>query len=165
MTSSPYPGRATVLPADLSNAVAALTHDHGPAITFNVAPEPESVTFARHFTQTTLERWDIGFLNEDVGLVVTELVTNALRHSLPPRLTEPTGAIQLRIIWQAPYLLCGIQDAGEDLPRRREPDYATETGRGLHIVESFSNMWGWARLNSGKIVWALFCAPTMPATH
>ncbi|MBC6465702.1 ATP-binding protein [Actinomadura alba] len=147
------------LPPGLSTAVEALTHDRGPALSFTVAPEPESVTFARHFTRTTLERWNMGHLVDDVGLVVTELVTNALRHSLPPRLAEPAGAIHLRLIWQSPYLLCGIQDTGHDLPCRREPDFIGETGRGLHIVESFSNMWGWARLSGGKVVWALFCPP------
>jgi anti-sigma regulatory factor (Ser/Thr protein kinase) len=157
-TSSPNRDRVD-LPPGLSNAVEALTQDHGPALSFTVAPEPESVTFARHFTQTTLERWDMDCLIDDVGLVVTELVTNALRHSLPPRLAEPVGPINLRLIWQAPYLLCGIQDAGDDLPRRREPDFVGETGRGLHIVESFSSMWGWARFTGGKVVWALFCPP------
>ncbi|MBC6460520.1 ATP-binding protein [Actinomadura sp. HBU206391] len=157
-TSSPNHDRVD-LPPGLSDAVEALTLDHGPALTFTVEPEPESVTFARHFTRTTLERWDMNYLVDDVGLVVTELVTNALRHSLPPRLAEPAGTIQLRLIWQAPYLLCGIQDAGQELPRRREPDFVGETGRGLHIVESFSSMWGWARLTGGKVVWALFCPP------
>ncbi|MCW2902950.1 MAG: putative anti-sigma regulatory factor, serine/threonine protein kinase [Streptosporangiaceae bacterium] len=146
-------------PADLREAVKALARDHGPAISFTVAPEPESVTYARHFTATTLRRWDMCALTDDVGLVVTELVTNALRHSLPPRPAEPAGAIRLRLIREATYLLCGIQDAGENLPRRREPDYVAETGRGLHIVESFSSMWGWARCTEGKVVWALFRIP------
>lgn len=162
MSSSAHRATSAGLPPGIGEAVEALAHGHGPALSFAVAPEPESVTFARHFTQTTLERWDMASLIDDVGLVVTELVTNALRHSLPPRPAEPAGAIHLRLIRNAPYLLCGIQDAGQDLPRRREPDFIAETGRGLHIVESFSSMWGWARFAGGKVVWALFCLPAPP---
>jgi anti-sigma regulatory factor (Ser/Thr protein kinase) len=149
-------------PADLYDVLEALAHDHGPAISFTVAPDPESVTFARHFTASALERWDLRPLTDDVGLVVTELVTNALRHSLPPRPAEPSGPIRLRLIRQAPYLLCGIQEAGTEVPRPREPDFIAETGRGLHLVESFSSMWGWVRCAGGKMVWALFSLP--PAT-
>jgi hypothetical protein len=57
----------------------------------------------------------------------------------------------------APYLVCGVIDQGSALPLRREPDYIAETGRGLHIVDSFSTRWGWTRLTPiGKIVWAAF---------
>jgi signal transduction histidine kinase len=152
------------LPADLSTALEALAlnrgHGCGPGISFTVEPEPESVTDARHFATAALVAWNMGALTDDVSLVVTELVTNALRHSLPPRPAEPAGPIRLRMICQVPYVLCGIQDTAEqNLPRRREPDYIAETGRGLHIVESFSRSWGCVRFTGGKVVWALFRLP------
>lgn len=160
---------AESLPAGLAGALEALAlhrgHGPGPGISFVVAPEPESVTEARHFATAALEAWNMGAITDDVSLVVTELVTNALRHSLPPRPAEPAGAIRLRMICQAPYVLCGIQDAAErDLPTRREPDYIAETGRGLHIVESFSRTWGCVRFTGGKVVWALFRLPTHTGT-
>jgi hypothetical protein len=40
------------------------------------------------------------------------------------------------------------------------PDYIAQTGRGLHLVDSFSLAWGWVPLHpAGKVVWALFPSP------
>ncbi|RMI37470.1 ATP-binding protein [Actinomadura harenae] len=147
-------------------------------VTFTVLPDPESVTAARHFTLTRLTEWGLAPLCDDVGLVVSELVTNALRHSggTSSWWTSPDGhrgdvhefgdaddplcsaptAIRLRLLHSADWLLCGIFDASSDGPRRKEPDYIAETGRGLHLVESFSSNWGWSSLPFGKVVWALF---------
>jgi hypothetical protein len=126
--------------------------------TFAVEPDPESVTAARHFAMATLTTWGLADLCDDIGLVASELVTNALRHSLPACPEERAGAtIRLRLLRAAPYVLCGVVDSGPAIPHRREPDYIAETGRGLHIVESFSARWGWTRLDpTGKIVWAIF---------
>ena len=133
----------------------------GPAATFTVEPDPESVTAARHFAVATLRTWGLAALCDDVGLVASELVTNALRHSLPAcpdEHADPT--IRLRLLRAAPYVLCGVVDSGRAVPRRRDPDYIAESGRGLHIVESFSARWGWTRLDPvGKIVWAVFRLP------
>lgn len=133
----------------------------GPTATFTVEPDPESVTAARHFAIATLKAWGLDALCDDVGLVASELITNALRHSLPACPDERADAtIRLRLLRAAPYVLCGVVDSGTAVPRRREPDYIAESGRGLHIVESFSVRWGWTRLDSvGKIVWAVFRLP------
>ncbi|WP_433245257.1 ATP-binding protein [Actinomadura nitritigenes] len=176
--STPIP-ESCDLPPRLDAAVAALTEPAGPAASFIVRPDPESVTEARHFALSRLSEWGLQELTDDVGLVVSELVTNALRHS--GRATcgrpgddvhregvyddpaDPLGsapsAIRLRLVHQKPWLLCGIMDASQAAPRRKEPDYIAETGRGLHLVESFSVRWGWRTLSRGKIVWALFRSP------
>ncbi|QXJ26770.1 ATP-binding protein [Actinomadura graeca] len=150
-----------------------------PAVSFTVTPDPESVTDARHFALSCLTDWGVPVLADDVGLVVSELVTNALRHSGRATGGRPGGdvhcegvyddpadplgsapsAIRLRLVHRAPWLLCGILDSSRAAPRRREPDYIAETGRGLHLVESFSVRWGWRTLPQGKIVWALFRSP------
>jgi anti-sigma regulatory factor (Ser/Thr protein kinase) len=146
----------------LKSALDRLIATNGPAASFAVGPDPESVTAARHFATATLRAWGMAALRDDVGLVVSELVTNALRHSLPghglPGCAENARqAIRLRMLLSGPYLLCGVIDQGSALPLRREPDYIAETGRGLHIVDSFSTRWGWTRLTPiGKIVWAAF---------
>jgi hypothetical protein len=125
--------------------------------TFTLDPDPESVTAARHFTMARLKAWGMAALCDDVGLVVSELVTNALRHSLPSFPVASARSIRLLLLPREPFLLCGVADTSDALPRRREPDYIAETGRGLHIVESFSTRWGWTLLQSGgKIVWAVF---------
>ncbi|MFC5752110.1 ATP-binding protein [Actinomadura rugatobispora] len=212
------------LPPRLAQGLRTLVEPAAPTVSFTVLPEPESVTEARHFAVSRLDGWGCGAISDDVGLVVSELVTNALRHSggpaahgprarnpytsgpaahgpdpdLPHSLHgshgahpshstqgahgqgasrasyssgatvgsavhsagDPLGsapaAIRLRLLYQAPWLLCGIMDASPSAPRRKEPDYIAETGRGLHLVESFSMRWGWCGLPQGKVVWALF---------
>ncbi|WP_433229569.1 ATP-binding protein [Actinomadura formosensis] len=171
---------STDLPPRLDIAVTALTELRGSTVSFTVAPDPESVTEARHFALARLAEWHLTELADDVGLVVSELVTNALRHSgggnpcgrpgvdvhregVYSDPADPLGsapsAIRLRIAHEAPWLLCGIMDASRAAPRRKEPDFIAETGRGLHLVESFSVRWGWRALSRGKMVWALFRSP------
>ncbi|GAA4063180.1 ATP-binding protein [Actinomadura miaoliensis] len=225
MQSTPVP-ESLNLPPYLDEALRVLVAPAGSAVSFTVVPEPESVTEARHFTMCRLDDWGLETLGDDVGLVVSELVTNALRHSgggmphpgsaqpgptpyrgaAPLRETngyrditgcrdatgyrtspyetrygashyeaprpyhgagchpiDPLGsaptAIRLRLLHQGSWLLCGIMDASPAAPRRKEPDYIAETGRGLHLVESFSDRWGWRALPEGKVVWALFRRP------
>src|SRR5512139_3974193 len=143
----------------LAAAVRDLLSD-AHADSFTVAPDPEAVTDARHFTTSRLRDWGMDCLCDDMGLVVTELVTNALRHSLPPCPDAAALAIRLRLMRKASYVLCGVEDAGQGTPQRREPDFVAETGRGLHLVDSFSRRWGWQGIDSGKkVVWALFSLP------
>lgn len=175
LRSTPVP-ESSDLPPYLDTAVTALTDMTGSTVSFTVQPDPESVTEARHFAVSRLAEWGVPELADDVGLVVSELVTNALRHSggtsrgrpgddvhregVYDDPADPLGsapsAIRLRLGHDAPWLLCGIMDASPAAPRRKEPDYIAETGRGLHLVESFSVRWGWRALSQGKVVWALF---------
>ncbi|TDD31601.1 ATP-binding protein [Actinomadura sp. KC06] len=176
--STPVP-ESSDLPQSLDTAVTALTELKDSTVSFTVRPDPESVTAARHFAVSRLIEWGVPELADDVGLVVSELVTNALRHSggtsrgrsgddvhregVYDDPADPLGsapsAIRLRLSLEQPWLLCGIMDASRAAPRRREPDYIAETGRGLHLVESFSDRWGWRALPQGKVVWALFRSP------
>jgi hypothetical protein len=153
--SPTYPAE---LPGWLAAALISLTSGAA-AATYRLEPEPESVTDARHFAAATLRSWGLGGLADDVTLVVSELVTNALRHSLPPHSGESyrPGIIRLHLLGPNAHLLAGVYDSSPEAPRRREPDFVAETGRGLHIVESFSDRWGWTPApTGGKVVWALF---------
>jgi anti-sigma regulatory factor (Ser/Thr protein kinase) len=151
------PSSADDLPLDLSTALVRLTRGERPTVMVELKPEPESVTEARRFTTAALESWGMTALCDDVSLVVSELVTNALRHSSAPRFAGVPGPVRLRLRHEASFVLCGVLDNGSAAPCRREPDFIAETGRGLHIVESFSATWGWMPLDTGgKVVWALF---------
>ncbi|MEU3607914.1 ATP-binding protein [Streptomyces sp. NPDC035033] len=124
----------------------------------------EAVRGARKFTSATLDRWDLADRFDDVALVVSELVTNALRHGVPDagRPDEPQGPpVRLHLMRWASRLVCAVRDPSRESPEARggEEDFSAESGRGLFLVESFSDSWGWHPLAGtlqGKVVWALF---------
>jgi anti-sigma regulatory factor (Ser/Thr protein kinase) len=124
-----------------------------------LAAVPESVREARDFARTVLYSWNLAGMYDDVRLVVSELVTNALRyavgfsaHSDPP--------IRLSLLRTTGRLTCAVTDPCDQIPVCREPDFAAQSGRGLHLVEAFSDSWNWAPLSShGKVVWACFLCP------
>jgi two-component sensor histidine kinase len=96
-------------------------------------------------------------LTEAAELVVSELVTNALRHGVPSaRRLAGEHPVRLKLLAQAPFVMCMVSDPGAEIPVLREPDLASESGRGLRVVEACSVRWGWHLLDEGgKIVWAL----------
>ncbi|GHG17558.1 ATP-binding protein [Streptomyces sp. NE5-10] len=123
----------------------------------------EAVRGARKFTSATLDSWDLGDRFDDVALVVSELVTNALRHAVPEGSPdEPQGPpVRLHLMRWASRLVCAVRDPSRQSPEARggEEDFSAESGRGLFLVESFSDSWGWHPLAGtlqGKVVWALF---------
>lgn len=139
-----------------------------------LAPQRASVKAARDFGRDTLVRWGAADLFDDLSLVVSELVTNALCHGVggAPRADEeserdtgPAGhPVQLALLRKGSRVMCAVQDPGAGLPARQEAGDGAETGRGLHIVECFSSAWGWFPLSQaagrgGKVVWAMFQIP------
>jgi len=132
----------------------------------------EAVGGARQFTRATLNRWELSDRFDDVALVVSELVTNALRHALPtdaPR--DPQDSpVRLHLMRWTSRLVCAVRDPSQKSPVAAEAADSAESGRGLFLVESFSDSWGWhlspapgaenlsagAPALTGKVVWALF---------
>jgi hypothetical protein len=120
-----------------------------------------SVKAARDFTGTTLRRWGLAHLGNDVGVVVSELLTNAIRHALPrPAGCATAAPIRIGLLDPGPCVLCAVADPSDEIPVVREPDYLAESGRGLHVIASLSERWGWtAPSRNGKLVWATFPTP------
>ena len=116
-----------------------------------------SVRAARDFTRATLQRWGVTTSCDDVAVVMSELLTNALHHALPPGAAEPRWPIRLGLLQPGPCVLCAVADPSDQVPVLKDPDYLAESGRGLHVVASLSSGWGWtAPGRSGKVVWAMF---------
>lgn len=201
-------------------------------------PHYESVKSARDFTRKTLQRWGLTDEFDDVALVVSELVTNAMRHGLAPGADHGAASgdegdppVRLHLMRWSARLVCAVRDPSDEPPDtsglslagpaalegHREGTtehggngdhgenwrygrtagsagtvesranggygghggaealvrgdtgdpadgaealtFAAESGRGLCLVDSFSDNWGWHPLSgplAGKIVWALF---------
>lgn len=131
---------------------------------YAVAAEPGSSKEARDFTAGTLRRWGMAELCRDAIVVISELVTNALRHARPPEPAGPEGRrpIEVILFGGARQLLCAVTDPCQRSPVLQEPDYAAESGRGLHVVASLSDRWGWLPLGrGGKAVWAALARPVL----
>ncbi|GAA1993039.1 ATP-binding protein [Kitasatospora viridis] len=149
-------------------------------VTCTLAPRYDAVKTARDFARTSLCSWGLDDLFDDVALVASELVTNALRHAigrptaadlpgqqLPQQPGPFEGRLPIRIslVHRGNQLVCAVSDPSSQGPVTREADFVAESGRGLHLVDSFSKSWGWHPLASGtgKVVWALFQAEEAPA--
>jgi Histidine kinase-like ATPase domain len=120
-----------------------------------------AVRAARHFTIATLRQWDVTGRSEDIALVVSELLTNAVRHAAPGASgTASRSPIRLGLIQPGPCILCAVADPSQLVPVPREPDYLAETGRGLHVISALSDNWGYTSPGTaGKVVWAMFRLP------
>lgn len=115
-----------------------------------------SVATARGFARSTLQRWGIASRCDDITLVISELLANALRHSLPRPGGWPVrfGLLQS---WPGSDVLCAVADPGPALPVPGPSGLLAECGRGLHVVEEFSDRWGCTTpSDNGKVVWATF---------
>lgn len=114
---------------------------------------------ARDFAVATLRRWRLGALCEDAAVIVSELVTNAVRHGRPlGGGAEPL--VRLTLARQGGLLVCIVADACVGEPSMRDSDDDCENGRGLYVVEALSRIWGWTPLpGSGKAVWAALTIP------
>jgi anti-sigma regulatory factor (Ser/Thr protein kinase) len=115
--------------------------------------DPVSVGAARALVHSMLKQWDLSELSDTTELLVSELVTNALRYA--------SGQITVRLVLEHA-LVCEVLDDSAALPRLRHAGSDDETGRGLHVVGQFAKRWGTRRTASGKVVW---CEQPIPAAR
>ncbi|MFC8231011.1 SpoIIE family protein phosphatase [Streptomyces sp. NPDC057287] len=112
--------------------------------------ELRSVARARELARVQLTAWDLDDLVDTTELLVSELVTNALRYG--------EGEIRLRLLRDRT-LVCEVWDAGLVQPRRRRARDTDEGGRGLQLVGLLSAAWGSRRTPRGKTVWFELALP------
>ncbi|MEV6167348.1 SpoIIE family protein phosphatase [Streptomyces sp. NPDC051954] len=107
--------------------------------------DPAVVADARKAAARQLTDWGLEELAFTTELVVSELVTNAIRHS--------SGPVRLRLIRERA-LVCEVLDGGATAPHLRHPRTTDEGGRGLLLVSQFTQRWGTRFVPEGKIIWA-----------
>lgn len=116
---------------------------------------PRSVARARHLLVSTLASWDLPHLADSAALVVSELVTNSVRHAKVPR----GRLIRTRFERLGTGIRIEVHDAPGIRPELRSAAPDAESGRGLALVDVItSGQWGVSeRGGVGKLVWAV-CA-------
>jgi Histidine kinase-like ATPase domain len=119
---------------------------------------PKPARAAREFAVATLQRWDAAQRSEDVAIVVSELVTNALRHARPTAGgSQPSSRVRLALLQPGPCVLCAVADPSRAAPAVKSADVLAEAGRGLHVVDALADRWGYTPpTDAGKVVWAMF---------
>lgn len=116
---------------------------------------PDAVRTARSLVRHTLREWELDSVVDVAALLVSELVTNALRHA--------TGPIGVRVVrgpaGAAGVLLVEVSDPLPDPPRERVARPDDEDGRGLQLVASATRRWGTRPGEAGKTVWFELALP------
>jgi len=114
-----------------------------------------AVPCARLHARQVLWEWGVlANLGENTELLVTELITNAVKAS---RAVTQASAVRLWLVSDLAHILILVWDASPQPPGRIDASGDTENGRGLILVEAISEQWGWyGRDDSdGKFVWAI----------
>lgn len=142
---------AKLLPGPVDDDAALLlvrTHKLGghQVAVWDLPADPEAVGLARTMAARQVGEWGLDELVFTTELVVSELVTNAIRHAA-------AGPIQLRLIRDRT-LICEVSDTGHTSPHLRHAGSDDEGGRGLFLVAQMTQQWGTRYTSTGKTIWA-----------
>ena len=143
-------------PADDVALLIARTHalDGDRVATWDLPADPAIVANARRQVATQLAGWGLDDAAFITGLIVSELVTNAIRHAESP--------IQLRLIRDRT-LICEVSDGSSTAPHLRRARAFDEGGRGLLLVSQLTQRWGTRQTPHGKTIWAEQALPRSEA--
>lgn len=112
---------------------------------------PSSAHLAREVVACQLREWHIESLGDDAAVVVTELISNAVRHA--------GTDLELRLVHLPHGVRLEVKDGSQAPPMRRPSTQTEEGGRGLHLVDALSTRYGVESESDGKCVWAEMLLP------
>jgi PAS domain S-box-containing protein len=121
--------------------------------TWQLPMDPAAVAGARKSAAEQLDAWGLAELEFATELIVSELVTNAIRYGHEP--------VQLRLI-RADTLICEVSDGSSTAPHLRRARIYDEGGRGLLLVAHVAERWGSRQTSVGKTIWAEQPLPDEP---
>ncbi|MFE0509144.1 ATP-binding protein [Streptomyces sp. NPDC058964] len=107
--------------------------------------ELASARQARRLVTAQLSEWAQDDVADTVELLVSELVTNALRHT--------RGPLRLNLRLRDSRLLCEVEDTEPSGPVRNVVDPDAEGGRGTELLDLLADSWGTIRTATGKTIW------------
>ncbi len=110
----------------------------------DIPADPAAVASARSWAVRQLALWELTEAAFVTELVVSELVTNAIRYAEAP--------VQLRLIRDRT-LICEVSDASGTAPHMRRARPSDEGGRGLLLVAQLTHRWGTRHARDGKTIW------------
>lgn len=131
-----------------------MIHTEGDVAEWTFPADPGVVRAARAVVREQLRAWSLDVLGDVAVLLVSELVTNALRHA-----TGPIGVRLVRASEAPGALLVEVSDPLSDPPRGRAARPDDETGRGLQLVANSARRWGTRPGETGKTVWFELTVP------
>ncbi|MFG2882723.1 SpoIIE family protein phosphatase [Streptomyces sp. NPDC048297] len=119
----------------------------GDTATWRLPARDDAPARARAQVRALLRQWRIrDDTRDNVSLLVSELVTNAVRFA--------AGPVTVRLIRAGQGLLCEVGDTGNGRPRLSRGGLLDDGGRGLHVVHRLTTRWGVRWTDTGKVVWA-----------
>jgi PAS domain S-box-containing protein len=121
----------------------SLPADH--VATWDLPRDPAAVADMRALALQQLRQWKLEYLAFTTELIISELVTNAIRYGSEP--------LRLRLIHDRT-LICEVSDASSTSPHIRRAAATDEGGRGLFLVAECSHRWGVRYHATGKTIWA-----------
>ncbi|GAP49161.1 SpoIIE family protein phosphatase [Streptomyces azureus] len=140
----------TVAPAHPHDDIALLVArvhalDPGRIAAWELPADPALVGEVRASAMRRLSDWGLDETAFAAELILSELITNAIRHG--------TGPIRVRLLYGRT-LICEVSDASNTAPHLRRAASTDEGGRGLFLVAQLSQSWGTRYLSEGKVIWA-----------
>lgn len=130
--------------------------DTSQVVEWELPAEPVAAGRVRDLATRQLHHWGLEELSFTTELVVSELVTNAVRYA--------EGPIRVRLIRDRT-LLCEVADTGHTSPHLRHSGEDDEGGRGLFIVAQLVQRWGTRYSHSGKTIWTEQGFPAAEGPH
>ncbi|MFF8024665.1 SpoIIE family protein phosphatase [Streptomyces sp. NPDC007896] len=112
---------------------------------WQVPSEPAAVGEVRASVTRQLAEWGLDDMAFTTELILSELVTNAIRYG--------SGSIQVRVLRDRS-LICEVSDNSSTSPRLRYAATTDEGGRGLFLVAQLAERWGTRYTQAGKVIWA-----------
>ncbi|MEU0049000.1 SpoIIE family protein phosphatase [Streptomyces sp. NPDC006309] len=126
----------------------------GQVADWDVPRDPAAVSRMRGAVSGRLEEWGLSELGFGMELVLSELITNAIRYGSDP--------VHVRLIRDRT-LICEVADGSSTSPHLRYAATTDEGGRGLFLVSQLAERWGTRYTPHGKVIWAELTLPDLSA--